>query len=1277
MKRLNIQLSILSSHRDPVIRTAAMASLSDLAESDLLRDIEEIVGWIQVGLKDEESAVSYFALVALKYLVSNDELDFDLVMRVLEKRLCIDLDDMSNVLENLGNDLVLEGFIMLLAEAGLEEADDDDEKAEDGTYVSAQSVKAVDLLVNLALSPSSSLNVRVQMSILKSLAAFNSQLLGLDAETIRSWNVAAAADDESTAAKKRYEDIKHIALTSLEWLTDKASSESPLDGMIDEAVQSVTSIMMTLLQFEEETHGSSLFRGSVADSSAKTKDKEKGESRPRISKTTLASLPDYESIRSMYEDEPNVSTATAMMGAMADANLSTEAMIGQLSDLFSDFASERFTEPHMQAIQICSLMDVMCSLKHSIDQEPEQQELFRMVISEIQSWVSDAGEYAHVALALFALGLGTDLQPELADEASSIQSSILQGPDATFDSEEIKLLCLCLVASRLSQSADSRVTDIIDRLEKYFANVVDGQVPFGVFFGMSVMVDNLIQDGNLSRTDPSDNWRRTQARRITCLYLSSLNKCLTLESSVISSLEDCARNESPATDLKESCRRLKEPLFVKDRSLHTSKSLMIALGRSFQAITMLDADISACVLTIIEKLPWKSGKAFALPAAYKSCIEAGSRDQNDLTNKISAISDRLEDSTDDPYLGHMIFGIANLSQLRSRAEYMEVESDAVKAVIQALMDPGREVSGDRKQLAILSALSLVGEVRGLSSQNSGIHMQTKKDLVSSTAEFLKAIATNDSEDTKTREAAMVSFGLMSGMRVSYKQANKTVGKSKNNRSVNFNEILQGKEDTMMLSILIRINSSHSIITNTAYGDATRAAASKKLSVLLKSLEAVALPGNVSRVIEVALNDCNKNEVELKTSCIELLISQIESRRRVGFDGRGFVDLFTRLSKMTPEALHKLVGSNNMPVLMTAVVDLIPQLPTSSGEDTLTNLWRLCQHDLSTSFQTDSATEFFAGLKSILVSASSSAKKNVVSPAILRCIQKQVTSGIFRDMCQYAGPFSKSRESTTAAEKLWTTYAECLSELSDSSTIAEYDVNSDNLFGISTCAVVLKQPLKVQRKVEVYLSRQTWLDTGSEMDNHHLRSMLTSLVAFGHQFPSISDMKVSILSVFDFMLVKGIKTLSLEVLAVMVAFWWDSLQMNRLDLLDSPMVQASTRSSFLLTHNISFKMQAWSLDMIINFFDMCIADLSTKLALLCQLTKISDDVANKASRVLSAAAKSDGTSSLDARSKNATACLKTLVELLTGGCHEKKLWNTLLSAKVCTYSPIRPYKIVDE
>ena len=125
---------------DPIIRLSATAALSDLAKLDLIRDVEPIIGLVQNRLIDDDPAVCYYALEALRYFVVSDELEFDLVVRVLEKRLGISLSSVETVLGL--HKLVLEGLVGLLGHGGLQEEDDDDDGG-GPPIVTSHSIKAV------------------------------------------------------------------------------------------------------------------------------------------------------------------------------------------------------------------------------------------------------------------------------------------------------------------------------------------------------------------------------------------------------------------------------------------------------------------------------------------------------------------------------------------------------------------------------------------------------------------------------------------------------------------------------------------------------------------------------------------------------------------------------------------------------------------------------------------------------------------------------------------------------------------------------------------------------------------------------------------------------------------------------------------------------------------------------------------------------------------------------------------------------------------------------
>ena len=157
-----------------------------------------------------------------------------------------------------------------------------------------------------------------------------------------------------------------------------------------------------------------------------------------------------------------------------------------------------------------------------------------------------------------------------------------------------------------------------------------------------------------------------------------------------------------------------------------------------------------------------------------------------------------------------------------------------------------------------------------------------------------------------------------------------------------------------------------------------------------ALESVALPGGFSRVVEQILNVSSNNATELKASSLKLLASQLKSRRRIGFDGRGFIDLSTRLAKMQSNDLKARVGPA-ISIMMICLPNLIHHIPTSIGEEVVTSLWTACRDDLRLSSSSQSMIEFLIGMKWIFASVNDTAgdgkdsSKKSLSPALQRTL----------------------------------------------------------------------------------------------------------------------------------------------------------------------------------------------------------------------------------------------------------------------------------------------------
>ena len=122
-------------------------------------------------------------------------------------------------------------------------------------------------------------------------------------------------------------------------------------------------------------------------------------------------------------------------------------------------------------------------------------------------------------------------------------------------------------------------------------------------------------------------------------------------------------------------------------------------------------------------------------------------------------------------------------------------------------------------------------------------------------------------------------------------------------------------------------------------------------------------------------------------------------------------------------------------------------------------------------------------------------------------------------------------------------------------------------------------------------------------------------------------------------------MSLYLIASKIAFWFDSRSVSKQlqHYLDLPSDRTSNMSSFFVGEKLMFDANKLSSELMIKMFYGFLEDLPLKLSVLCNIWKISDDVSNRASRILSASStKSDGGVA------RVLLCLRRVVQTIEGG-----------------------------
>lgn len=142
------------SHPIAELRVVTASTVCELAKLDLIRDVSDVIGWLQSFLIDEEDIIVHFAILSLHYLVISGELDYTIVLKVLNKKL-VKFDGSIDEILKL-SPIVIESIVKFLGDGEVENEDEssgesDDERQYEKT-VSPHVQLSISTLCCLALS---------------------------------------------------------------------------------------------------------------------------------------------------------------------------------------------------------------------------------------------------------------------------------------------------------------------------------------------------------------------------------------------------------------------------------------------------------------------------------------------------------------------------------------------------------------------------------------------------------------------------------------------------------------------------------------------------------------------------------------------------------------------------------------------------------------------------------------------------------------------------------------------------------------------------------------------------------------------------------------------------------------------------------------------------------------------------------------------------------------------------------------------------------------------
>jgi len=982
-RRVVDSLSRLVDSKEPEIRLAVSATIHDLAREDRIRDVSDVIGWVQTYLSDENASVAHFGVQCLHHLVIAQELDFSLVMKVLNKRLCPMSDvDMLLALPQT----VLEALVLLLGDG---ECDDDEDSDEDEVVptkalqdligVSPQVSGAVSTLVLLAksdsLSPASLSSEndavsRIRLNICKSLSGYSLYSLGLDDEGVQS----ATIDDKKsendgvavTESGLRYIDLKQIASTEIQSLLP-----------VDAAPESDPTVLLArkIMSLEEESLGSSVWQKRGKTTASKP-------DRTSAPKAAFSALPSPDLIQEMHHDNPSCSTAVASLLCYSG---------NSVEDLF-DYASDISTglhDPISHVFNVQGWLRAMSMIWASIvsSNDSSKLEALASVAEEVSGWrdLLENADISYLALATFTMFVPDTLSDpdggshvNFSQVVERIRNDVYLAYEShQFASRDLAGLCLGIVGARAVQSrATAFVDESISTLEQSISEH-SGQSSFGSSYGAALVAQAAatISDDADGTISSSNTQQLSWINRIASLLVQEVQSLLNVSTPAFVTLVACLKTGKPTPDLLSSISTTGD-VEVPEAGEQKATCLLLSLALCARPVGIVSPDLLLCLYKFIEKLPWGIGKGFVLPGAAAQCVSMGVLRQNETDAFVAAherlAKDFLEEGEAKRFSDVLYSCIAMKTYMPTRGAISE---ELFKLVNDIIGSEGTSMSDDCYSSLVLSTTVLASTFPCLANGGQmfcsavNLHPNVNKETVAGVVRILSG-ACKGLGHPKSASISTQSLGLLASSKIDKSHTapcsvfgrRPTVSsaasqKSKQNE-VSLEMLPSPHGETLLEAIMVCIRNEWEL------ANAKAKSSTASLARLLSCLETMSLPSEFARsFIEPMLAT---DIQELKPACAKLLVSQVTGRRRAAFDGRDFVKLVNRLALMPSSSFNATLGKGSGPVIFIASLQsFLPKVPSDNVEAVLLSLWKICEVELEAKCSVSCTVAYLESLSTLL------------------------------------------------------------------------------------------------------------------------------------------------------------------------------------------------------------------------------------------------------------------------------------------------------------------------
>ena len=1104
-RRIVDTLGNVADEKQPEIRLAVAATICDMAKEDLLRDVSEVIGWIQTHLEDENPAVVHLAIMSLHHLVLVEELDFDLVVKVLNKRLA-PVGDLTKVVELDG--LVLEALTVLLGDG---EASGDDSGDDDG--VSPQVAMSIDVLIGLARSDlltkpnqfglGEESASRIAFNIRQALTAYSWAALQIEAEDLK---LALQQGDENGEKVSTRGSQRYLALTSILCADLQASNFGPS-----------IKLCQKVLALEEDALGASVWQKVGRAPTASRK-------RIKVTKAAIAALPDPKVVRQRYDQDPTAFAAIAALLCHDGEDFDC------LADYAGDLSSERL-EPVMQTFCIQGWMQCMGRVWANVSSSRSTSKLEDLtnLFDGLRGWLQTHDvDYVYLAGAALCLYVPNYVQDANGAEVSFldvINDWMVSVEDAfkahQFQNLDVAYVALAFVGMKmLRSSAFSGTERIVELLE-----AGTSQSSFGAPYGLA-LVGRAVQMSLSSSTIDSaqDLGRRNQLIcRITSVLTHELLLCTKGgENNSLIALVAALKQGESSKGLVESVASIGELALEPTQEVRAT-SLFCSLALSAPTVGSTDATLSLAIYEMLQKLPWGSGKGFALAVVALECRAAGVFNEQALKEVHEACYTDLT-SGEEPAFDSLYA----LSLLETH--FRDSGSDDVNPWLNTVDED--LLGGD----SLLALVPLVGSFPCLGCRERNVYIPSMLSalaptnlisLVTETVSKLRAKA-----GLKKKKFADVVEGLVASLALPPIKSTEFVD-------------LQSKKDEVHQEQVAALDASRlpighegtllSFVTESLQVQGKSGFVSEMSGNLFRCLEPLSLPRHfASCLLAPLLTTISSTTEDTRVAALELLSAQFQGRRKAAFEGRDFVALAVRVALLPAPTLLRQFGDSGA-VLCKALGDLLKKSPFESVEGIAVSTWSVCVAHTEKEEKSSHCHTWLSALHKLF---EETAEKTILSPKVVTLLRRFLAKKVLQSLSDMPG---------ASAESLLATYSTCLGLVPLSFLIQERFEKFD----------------KSRPFVTECYAAYCWCGRlkGEDVDKTTFRSNMVALIAwFAAQNPADDDtnatalrrlavriaitievvdestMKQVMTLLLESMLVNGSGSMSLELLNLIVGRW---------------------------------------------------------------------------------------------------------------------------------------------